>query len=414
AFAYAAANSAGLQMVASFVGEYDIGCDFERVASFVYTRREDEKKHIETEMRACEKLGIKCRVVTKTRLPFAVQGAIAMDDQAQFHPLKYLYALADIFIKSGGSIHERSKVLGIIKKKAYVVKTQNGSLTADTVVLATNYPPVDFPGLFFLRLHQERSYIIGTDAGEVDVSGMYINAEEPVNSIRMHDTKGAKQLLLGGYGHKTGKEDDAKSGYSSLEGFLRTDFAQANACPGYHWSAQDCVTLDGMPYVGAVADGVYVATGYAKWGMTNSAAAAMMIADSITGSNVIDSGVREQFSPKRISPAASAKNFLVQGADTFKAYTAGNIFIQPGEYADVAPGKGAVLRIGGKAQAVYRDKEGGVHAYKAHCTHMGCPLEYNEAENSFDCPCHGSRFSMDGEVIEGPAKQPLEKIKANE
>ena len=417
ALAYAAANCAGLHRIASFIDEYGINCDFTRVSSYVYTRKDDEIKNIEKEMASCEKLGLNCKLTTRAELPFRIKAAIVIDGMAQFHPLKYVYALADIFVRNGGRIYEHSKVLELERKNTYVINTEKGRLTAKMVVVATNYPMIDFPGLFFLKLHQERSYIIAANSGSVDIAGMYINAEKPVNSIRMQHEKDRDWLLLGGYGHKTGREDDDKSGYSSLEDFLHDDFIKADQTPAYRWSAQDCMTLDGLPYVGAVSSNdpdVYVATGYEKWGMTNSAAAAMMITDSITGSSMIDKKIRDHFSPMRMTPAASAKNFFIQGAEAISAYTAGNIGIPLGDYDEVPPGKGAVLRIGGKAQAVYRDEDGTVHAYDAHCTHMGCPLEYNEAENSFDCTCHGSRFAMDGTVLEGPAKAPLKRIEEDQ
>ena len=408
ALAYAAANRIGLDRMASFVSEHTIDCDFKRLPSYIYTRKKADVHEIEKEARACDHLGLKCRMDTQTDLPFDIERAIVMDDMAQFHPLKYLYALADIFVQRGGRIYEQSQVMDVERGQSCVITTGSGQIKADTVVMGTNYPISDFRGLFFIKLHQERSYIISTDAKDVDVGGMYINAGQPVNSIRMH----RGQLMLGGYGHKTGMEDDTKSGFSSLRDLLHTDFSDAQAKPGYQWAAQDSIPLDGMPYIGAIAKmpDIYVATGYAKWGMTNATAAAMMIADSITGSNMIDRDISKHFSPARFTPGASAKSFFVQSADTLKAYTAGNIGIPTGDYDDIAPGKGAVIRIDGKAQAVYRDPEGRVHAFKAHCTHLGCPLEYNEAENSFDCPCHGSRFSMQGEVLEGPAKRALDKV----
>ena len=239
-----------------------------------------------------------------------------MDDQAQFHPLKYLYALAQAAAGEGARIFEHSRVLGIDRDDACVLHTENGHLTAQTLVLATNYPLIEFPGHFFLRLHQERSYIISTDAIGTEVDGMYISAEEPIHSVRTHTSDGKTQLLLGGYGHRTGKEDEAGDGYGHLENFLHADFSQASPSPGFRWSAQDCAPLDGMPYVGAAherAPRVYVATGYDKWGMTNSAAAALMIADNITGSTRIDLETAEAFSPAAVQAGRLREELLLAG-----------------------------------------------------------------------------------------------------
>ncbi|MGI5850038.1 MAG: FAD-dependent oxidoreductase [Christensenellales bacterium] len=417
AWAYARANSMGKALIAANINRYGISCDYAKVPAYVYTHDENQIKKIENEMIAYEEIGLKGQIVVETGLPFQIKSALMMEDQAQFHPLKYLYALIDVLKDTGCRIYEHSKVIDIGREEACVIQTENGTLRSDVVVLATNYPLIDIPGLFFIRLHQDRSYIISTNAKSVDIKGMYITAEQPVNSIRMHYTDKETLLLLGGYGHKTAKENDEKTSYSCLKDFLHTDFKDADASPTYGWSAQDCVTLDSMPYIGEVTNEtprVYIATGFEKWGMTNSAAAAMMIADEITGTRMMDVDVTKAFSPKRVAPGASAKNFFVQTGDVLKAFTAGNAGIPLGDYDDIEPGKGAVLRVSGQAQAIYKNKEGNVTAYKAHCTHMKCPLEYNEAENSFDCPCHGSRFSIDGKVLEGPAKKSLIRITEEE
>ncbi|MGE5496018.1 MAG: FAD-dependent oxidoreductase [Burkholderiales bacterium] len=409
--AYARANDAGLKRIADFVAEYNIHCDFKRLPAYVYTRDENDIYLLEKELKEYEKLGINGHITDTAPLPFKAT-ALAMENQAQFHPLKYLYALANEFVKLGGRIFEHTKVKDYQRKDSNIIHTESGDVSAKTVVFTTNYPLVDFPGLFFIKLHQERTYAVCTNANRVDVAGMYINIHEPVNSIRMHYSD-VNRLLLVGHGHRTAKEDEDDTSYEHLKDFLRADFKAAAPEPSYMWSAQDCFTLDGMPYIGAIFSknpNAYVATGFEKWGMTNSAAAAMMLSDYISGTSFIDHEVREKFDPIRFTPGASAKEFFSHMGTVLKALTLDNALIPAGSYDDVEAGKGAVLRVGGKAQAIYKDKEGNITAFKAHCTHMGCPLEYNEAENSFDCVCHGSRFSMNGEILDGPAKDPLEKI----
>ncbi len=410
--AYARANLAGLGRVTKFVDEYAIDCDFAQAPACVYTRDGGGIDLLEKELREYEKLGITGHITSKTCLPFEAT-ALVMEGQAQFHPLKYLYALAGEFVKKGGRIFEHTKALEFERNEKCVVRTANGSVRADAAVFATNYPLVEFPGLFFIKLHQERTYIICTDSGKVDVEGMYINIHDPVNSIRMHYSGSGNKLLLAGYGHRTGKEEEDDASYGHLKSLLHTDFKGAAPNPSHEWSAQDCFPIDGMPYAGAIFaknPNVYVATGYEKWGITNSAAAAMMIADHAAGTNFIEREVREKFDPIRFTPGSSAKDFFSQAGTVLKSFTLDNILMPAGDYDDIEPGKGAVMRIGGKAQAVYKDENREVHAFSAHCTHLGCTLEYNETEQSFDCPCHGSRFSMLGEVLDGPAKIPLKKI----
>jgi Rieske Fe-S protein len=305
-------------------------------------------------------------------------------------------------------IFEKTKALDIVRDEAGItVHTEKNTITANAAVMATGYPMIEFPGLFFLRLHQERSYILAAERQAPE--GMYINAGKPVKSVRSHSLGGQPWVLVGGYGHRTAKEDQENTGYAPLGDFLKRSFTGTEAA--YGWSAQDGKTLDHIPYVGAVyqeGPNMYVAAGYDKWGMTNSAAAAMMITDEITGSQFIDPEIREVFSPQRVAPGASAGGFVKQAAEAVYEYTAGNVTIAIGKLDDVKPGEGAVLRINGHAVAVYKDENGQISTFKAHCTHLGCPLEYNAAEKSFDCPCHGSRFSVTGDVIEGPAIKSLE------
>lgn len=409
--AYARANEAGLSRISKFIDEYAIDCDFKHVPACVYTRDRNDVYLLEKELREYEKLGINGRLTPDTRLPFEAT-ALVMEQQAQFHPLKYIYALTAEFVKQGGRIFEHTMATGFERNDKCVVHAEKGSVRANAAVFATNYPVVDFPGLFFIKLHQERTYIICTDAGDVDVEGMYINIHEPVNSVRMHYSGGGNKLLLAGHGHRTAKEDEDDTSYRHLRDFLHADFKNAAPEPSHEWSAQDCFTLDGMPYVGAIFSknpNVYVATGFQKWGMTNGTAAAMMISDHAAGTNFIDHAVREKFDPIRFTPGSSAKNFFSQAGTVLKSFTLDNLLMPAGDYEDVKPGEGAVMRVGGKAQAIYRDDDGEIHAFSAHCTHLGCTLEYNETEGSFDCPCHGSRFSMRGEVLDGPAKEPLKK-----
>ncbi len=409
ALAYYKANLAGLNLIRSLIGELDIDCDLETQASYVYALTAAEERDVISEKNAYDRLGIEAQVLKKTQLPYDVRCALELKDQAQFHPLKYLYALAKNASEMGVPIFEKTKAVGLDRDEhGLTVHTEKGPVRAGAVVLATGYPMFEFPGFFFVRLHQRRSYLIA--AQQQGPAGMYINAGDPVCSVRSHSLGTEPWLLVGGFGHRTAKEDQQDTGLEPLNAFLQSSFPESEAV--YGWSAQDGRTLDHIPYVGSVYDDgpqIYVAAGYDKWGMTNSAAASMMIADEITDKSAIDTDIRAVFSPKRFSPAASAGGFVKQAGEAVYEFTAGNASIPIGSFDDVKPGEGAVLRIDGRALAVYKDEEGHTSSFKAHCTHLGCPLEYNAAEHSFDCPCHGSRFSMTGDVLENPAVKPLER-----
>ena len=410
ALAYYKANMAGFNLIKSLIDELHIACDYETQPAYVYALTDAEERDVMSERAAYDRLGIDANIEETTQLPFDVRCALRLNNQAQFHPLKYLYVVAEKVSDMGIPIYEKTKAIGFERDEhGITVLTEKGSLKAGAVVLATGYPLVEFPGLFLLRLHQERSYLIA--AQHKGPSGMYINSGKPVRSVRSHSLGTEPWLLVGGYGHRTGKEDKEDAGLEPLNAFLHSCYGGAKAV--YGWSAQDGQTLDHIPYVGSLYnDGpqIYVAAGYDKWGMTNSAAASIMISDEILQSTVIDEKWRAVFSPKRFSPAASAAGFAKQAGEAVFEFTAGNVSIPSGSYDDVEPGEGAVLRINGQALAVYKDEAGHVSSFKAHCTHVGCPIEYNASERSFDCPCHGSRFSTDGQVLEGPAKKPLESI----
>ena len=416
ALAYFKANQAGLKFIDSLISKMDIDCGYGRCPAFVYARSEKEEQDIYKEKEKYDKLGIPGEIETQTQLPFEIKCALEMQNQAQFHPLQYLYAIAKEASQEGAQIFENTRVTQVERdENGITLNTPNGTIQCKAAVLATGYPLVEYPGLFFMRVHQKRSYLIAAQLDRQGPNGLYINAGNPAHSLRSLEMDGTHWLLAGGFGHKTGSESPGETGIEPLEDFLYACYPHAKA--RYGWSAQDCVTIDGLPYVGALyKDGpqVYVATGYAKWGMTNSAAAAMMITDAHTGSHMIDEEIREFFSPLRIAPVASAKGFAQQTADTLRTFTMGNIGIEIGGFDDILPGEGAVRRNGGHALAIGREHDGTLHLMNAHCTHMHCPLEYNEEAHSFDCRCHGSRFSLSGQVLSGPARKPLEHLEESE
>jgi glycine/D-amino acid oxidase-like deaminating enzyme/nitrite reductase/ring-hydroxylating ferredoxin subunit len=413
---YAMANRMGLEQIATFIHSQHIDCDFKQIASCVYGETEDDLALIDDEFFAMQQLGIPVHPIDKNVFPFPVTSGIVLDNQAQFHPLSYLYALAKKVDEApNGAIYEQSMVTGVEKGSPCTVHTPQATMTADTVVLATNYPIKDMPGLYFTRLHQNRSYILSVAPEDFFFNTIAINAQGPVNSIRMHTANNQPQLLVGGYGHKTGKNENNQSGFDYLHDFVskKLKVRSQPQAPIYQWATQDCLSLDGVPYMGTLSPktpNILIATGYGKWGMTNATAAALILANYIqsTAHPILDTA--ELFSPRRFTLAASAKSFFVQGLETAEAFTLGNVDIPAGSFDDVGPEEAKILKIDGQVMAIYRNKDGIVSAFNPHCTHMGCPLTVNEEEMSWDCSCHGSRFDMEGHVIEGPATQPLKRI----
>ncbi|MEN3273283.1 MAG: hypothetical protein V7636_2044, partial [Actinomycetota bacterium] len=282
------------------------------------------------------------------------------------------------------------------------VRTDRGSLRADHVVIATLLPFPD-AGAFFARAHAYRSYAMAVRLGGDHPRGMYISVESPTRSIR---STADGWVILGGEGHKVGHDDDTRRRYQALENWGRGHFSIEDI--GYRWSAQDYESVDGMPYVGRLTGGrtrSWVATGFRKWGMSNGTAAAMILADLIAGR---DNPWAEAFDATRLAPGASIKSLIAENAEVGKRFLADRLRTsKPPSPDSLGNDEGGIVDLDGDPVAAYRDKAGELHAVAATCTHLGCRIAFNTAERSWDCPCHGSRFDIDGRVIQGPAVQDL-------
>jgi glycine/D-amino acid oxidase-like deaminating enzyme/nitrite reductase/ring-hydroxylating ferredoxin subunit len=404
--AYVEANRAGLELIARLVGERSIDCDFRRRPSVTYTESEQEVETIRKEVEAAKAAGLPARLETDVDLPWSVRAAAVVDDQAEFHPRKFLHALAGGLT---GPIFERTTATDVRDGDPCVVSTDSGGdIRAREVIVATHYPFLD-RGLFFARLSAERSYAIAVAVEGRVPEGMFISAESPTRSIRAYPVDGGELLIVGGEGHKTGQEADERTRYAKLEAFARERFDVTSVA--YRWSAHDCMPVDGMPYVGRyspVSRHLWVATGFQKWGMSNGAAAALMLADRLTGSG---NAWLDAFDPNRIKPLAGGPKLLKENVNV-AAHFFGDRISSPDfpSVERIGPGEGGIVKTEehGKV-AAYRDEAGTLHAVSPTCTHLYCQVSFNQAEKSWDCPCHGSRFGVDGEVLQGPAVKPLER-----
>ena len=319
----------------------EIPCGLETRDAYVYTLDSPEK--LRRELEALERLGIPADLVQDLPLPFRTAGAVRFRNQAQFHPLKFAAGIAESL-----NIRERTTALEFAPG---TVKTDRGTVRAETVIMATHFPILNKHGGYFLRLYQSRSYVLALENAQ-DVNGMYLDEREGGLSFRTYEGR----LLLGGGGHRTGKQGD---GWKDLESFVRTHYPEADiVC---RWAAQDCMSLDGVPYIGPYSratPGLCVATGFNKWGMTSSMAAAMVLRDLVQGR---ENPFAPVFSPARSSLHPQlAVNALASAANLLKP---------------TAP----------------------------RCPHLGCALNWNPEERSWDCPCHGSRFAENGKLLDGPA-----------
>jgi Rieske Fe-S protein len=345
--------------------------------------------------------------VTEVDLPWPVAGAVVLPDQAEFHPRRFLLAVADAIHGDGSHIVERTRATGVHDGDACRVETDTGAeVTAGAVVLATHYPTLD-RGMFFARLSAERSYAIAVRARGRTPHGMFLSTESPSHSVRATPYDGGELLIVGGESHKTGTSDPVER-YAALEAWARERFDVESV--EYRWSAQDAMPADGIPYVGKlspVARSVWTASGFKKWGFTNGAAAAIMLSDAILGRENAWTGT---FDANRFKPLASAPKLLKENISV-GAHFFGDRLAPPDVRSldQLAPGEGGIAKVEGDRVAAFRDDGGVVHAVSPICTHLYCQVAFNAAERSWDCPCHGSRFATDGTVIQGPAVNPLER-----
>lgn len=322
-------------------------CDSEEKDAYVYSS--DDREKIEREIKAYEKLGVNADYCDDIPLPVRCAGAVKIKNQAQFHPLKLLYSVAENL-----KIYENSKVIEFLPGK---VKCNNGSVTAEKIIVTTHFPIINKHGAFSLKLYQHRSYVTAIDNAP-DINGMYLDEKQNGFSFRNYKNL----LLVGGGDHRTGKTGGS---YNVLYDFCRKNYPDSHV--KYFFATQDCMSLDGMPYIGRYSDSsqnIYVATGFNKWGMTSSLVAADILGDMVTGRK---NEYQELFAPDRS-------------------------VMHPQLFANI-----------------FHSFTGLITPTVPRCPHLGCALKYNKDEHSWDCPCHGSRFSENGELIDNPATDDLKK-----
>jgi len=397
--AYAAANLAALAAIADLVTADGIECDLEAAPAFTYTLDDRQVGAIEQEVDAAQDAGLTASVTTDTELPYPVRAAIRVGEQAQVHPRKLCLGLADAVVRAGGTVYEHTRALDL--DGGHVLHTDGGTITADAVIVATHIPFLDAGG-YFGRMEAKRSYAMAARVQGERPRGMYISADSPTRSIR---STADGWLILGGEGHKVGHDDDTTERYAALEAWAAQQFG---AEPEHRWSAQDYAPADGIPFVGRLPghDGAFVATGFGKWGMTNGVASAIILTDLVQGRS---NPWAAAFDSTRIAPKQSAKDVLSANVDVAKRFVGDRVAsLRSGVDADeLEPGTGGIVSLDGQTVAAFRDDDGTLHAVSPTCTHLGCQVSFNTAERSWDCPCHGSRFDVDGHLLQGPATKDL-------
>ena len=386
---YAKANQLAIKKYKEIIKEEEIDCDFEEKSAYIYSLNEIDS--LKKEVEAANKVGINAEFVEKVKLPFEIKGAVKFNNQGQFNPLKFLKDISKDL-----RIYENTRAIEI---KENLVITNKGNITANHIVVATHYPIMNVPGYYFLRMHQERAHVIALENVN-DIDGMYIDANNDGYSFRSYKNL----LLLGGIKQRTGENEKGGS-YDKLRKVAKKLYPESKE--KYHWSAQDCMTIDSIPYIGRYSDdtpNVYVATGFNKWGMTSSMVSAMIISDMILEN---ENDFSEIFSPKRFDLSLSINNLTKDIGETAKNFIAQKIYIPSSKIEHIKNGHAGIVEYNGEKVGVYKNNEGKEFIVSTKCSHLGCQLHWNADELTWDCPCHGSRFDYKGRLIGSPATKDL-------
>lgn len=402
---YGDANEKALSFIINMVEKNNISCDLDILPTYVYTLDEKCVANIEREVETRQRLGLNGQYSSDCPLALPVKAAIQIEEQAQFHPRKYLLALARKFVKSGGQIYENSRIVDVTRGSKITLTTEDEiKIKTDKVILASHFPIYDGWGLYFTRLIAESSYALGVTTKEKFSQGMFISAENPRRTLRNQKFDDGELIIIGGENHRTGHGQDVQVHYQALKDFTQDLFTLDEL--HYQWNNQDYTTLDRVPYIGRLTpsqEQIYVATGFGKWGMTNGTNAALLLKDLIIKGS---SPYEQLFNPSRHITTSSVKNFIIETLDTSKHLVKGKI--KGGEKNVILDnGEGQLVEIEGKKYGAYKDTEGKLHIVDSTCTHLRCELSWNSVAKTWDCPCHGSRFDFRGKIIDGPALKPL-------
>ncbi|QVK21013.1 FAD-dependent oxidoreductase [Mycoplasmatota bacterium] len=370
--------------VSEIINENDIDCDYEEVPSYVVSNKNEDVLSFNDEIEFLKKCNIDAELFLET--PYGENKfTLKVNEGAVFHPFKYINSLKGICLDKGINIYEKTvaKKMRRVSNKV-IIETDRANVTAENVIMACHFPFVNFPGFYFMRMHLERSYV---DVSKRNGNFSLITADSPITSIRFHKDN----LIFGGSGHILSKK------YSYLKRFNSLKEKREEIFPGTSvmaWSTHDCITQDGLPYIGRF-DGysnVYVATGFNKWGMTNGSIAGKIISDLITKN---ESEFQHVFNPRR---KIRIKNFLKDMGNSISNY-----FTHSKKKELIKINEGGITK---EHLGVFKDAEG-EHFVRTKCPHLGCELFFNDTDKTWDCSCHGSRFNIHGQVIQGPSTRDI-------
>jgi glycine/D-amino acid oxidase-like deaminating enzyme/nitrite reductase/ring-hydroxylating ferredoxin subunit len=409
---FADAVQEGAALIKTNIDDLKIACDYEAKPGYLYAETDEEATQLNDIFDGAVTVKVPVTYTMNVPTPVPFKKALIFPDQAQFHPLKYLQGLLQAYLAAGGVVSENTLITGIEANEGiHIAESATINIHAKAVVYATHMPPNI--NLFNFECAPYRSYVIAVKLK----SGSYPDAliydtQEPYHYVRTHTIEGQELLLVGGNDHKTGHEDSEKS-FADLEKYIRKYYNVSSV--KYRWSSQYYVPVDGLPYIGQMplaAEGIYCATGYNGNGMMLGSIAGKILSDLVRKR---PNKYEDLFSPSRIKPIDGFSEFVKENADVAYHFVADRINIhETDSLKRLQPGTGKVVEVDGEKIAAYRDDNGTIHALSPVCTHAKCIVNWNGEEKSWDCPCHGARYDIDGKVLTGPATRDLEKINQNE
>ena len=400
-----------IELVRKNIASYNISCTFEEKTGYLFAPTKDHDEELKKVVDSSEKVGVEIDYTDHSPVPVPFSSVARFAGQAQFNPMEYVYGLARAFEEAGGVILEENPVTEVEENDLLHVHTSRGIIKARNVVYATHTPPG--VNLLHLRLVPWRSYAMAVRIDGEYPDALVYDTEDPYHYFRSQEIDGEMYLIAGGEDHKTGHEENTEKSFLKLEAYLRKYFDIKEV--KYKWSSQFYEPVDGLAYIGhypAHPENVYVATGYGGNGMTYSNLSAIILRDLITTGK---SEYEKVFDPNRIKPIAGFTEFVSAAKEVIGNFVKKPFSAEKIEgLAELAPGEGKIIKYEGQKLALYKDESGRVHGINPTCNHMGCSIAWNNAEQSWDCPCHGSRYNVDGEMITGPAIKDQEKISVEE
>ncbi len=409
----AKATSEACALIKENVTAYQIDCGYEEKAGFLYAQNEEQDKELDDQLQALKEAGIAADYTNEIPVPIPFTKAIRVEGQAGFHPTEYVLALAKQFEEGGGTIITNCRVQTWTDKDTVTVETSLGNVEGKAFVMATHTSLG--VNLLHLRCAPYRSYAIAVELeDEKYPDNLAYDLYDPYRYYRTQTVQGKKYLVAGGEDHKTAHEENTEAPFLRLEAYVKQYFKVKDIA--FRWSSQYFEPTDGLPYIGHVpghAKGnVYVATGFSGNGITYGNVAAILLTDMLTGK---ESAYEDLFAPGRIKPVAGFTEFVKENTDVVKEFVKGLFTKEKIEtVSSLAHGEGKVVDYEGEKIALYKDEAGGLHAVNPTCPHLKCSVNWNVAEKSWDCPCHGARYDYDGKLITGPAAHDLKKIDLEE